>query len=121
VYAELGIGLRELVVKPGQLDNFRAPTAEMVESTRSEPDVLVYERFISDDGKDVHVYERYTDSESAVAHLHAFGEKFGRRFVGMIDRRLLTVYGTPSGELKRMLDAFGATYLRHFGGFSQVA
>jgi quinol monooxygenase YgiN len=39
-----------LAVKPGQIDNFRALTTEMVESTRAEVGVLNYERFISGDG-----------------------------------------------------------------------
>ena len=47
-----------LAVKPGELDNFRALTREMVESTRDEPGVLSYERFVSADGRVVHAYER---------------------------------------------------------------
>jgi quinol monooxygenase YgiN len=109
----------ELAVKPGELDNFRALTAEMVESTRGESGVLSYERFISEDGRVVHVYERYTDSAAAVEHLRTFGRKFGGRFVGMVDRAQFTVYGTPSAELREMLDKFGATYLEPFGGFSR--
>jgi quinol monooxygenase YgiN len=108
----------ELSVNPGELANFRALTAEMVESTRVEGGVLIYERFISDDGKAVHVYERYANSAAALAHLRAFGKEFRARFVGMVDRKQFTVYGTPSEELKGMLDGFGATYLRRFGGFS---
>ena len=109
----------ELAVKPGALDNFRALTAEMVESTRGEPGVLNYERFVSADGQVVHVYERYADSAAAVAHLRTFGRKFGGRFVGMVARKRFTVYGTPSVVLQGMLDEFGATYLVPFGGFSQ--
>ena len=46
----------ELAVKPGALNNFRALTEEMVESTRGEPGVLCYERFVSADGTVVHIY-----------------------------------------------------------------
>jgi quinol monooxygenase YgiN len=106
----------ELAVKPGALDNFRALTAEMVESTRGEPGVLSYERFVSADGQVVHVYERYADSAAAVAHLRTFVRKFGGRFVGLVDRKRFTVYGNPSAELKGILDEFGATYLEPFGG-----
>lgn len=90
-----------LGVRPGELDNFRTLMAEMLESTRGEPGVLSYERFVSEDGKIVHVYERYVDSAAAVAHLLTFGREFGGRFVGMVDRRRFTVYGTPSEELRR--------------------
>jgi quinol monooxygenase YgiN len=109
----------ELAVKPGELDNFRALTAEMVESTRGEPGVLSYERFVSADGQTVHVYERYVDASAAVAHLRTFGRKFGGRFAGMVDRTRFTVYGTPSAELRGMLDEFGAVYLEPLGGFSR--
>ena len=111
--------LVELAVKPGELDNFRALTGEMVEFARGEPGVLSYERFVSEDGKVVHVYERYSNSAAAVAHLRTFGNKFGGRFVGMVDRKRFTVFGTPSDELRGVLDGYGATYLGPFGGFSR--
>jgi quinol monooxygenase YgiN len=109
----------ELAVKPGELENFRVLTSKMVESTRDEPGVLIYERFISEDGKVVQVYERYADSAAAVAHLRTFEHKFGGRFLSMVDRKRFTVFGTPSDELRGMLDGFGVTYLGPFGGFSQ--
>ena len=86
----------ELVIKSGALDDFRALTGEMVETTCGEPRVLSYERFISADGTVVHVYERYVDSAAAVAHLRMFERQFGRRFVDLVDRTRFTVYGTPS-------------------------
>ena len=113
--------LVELAVKPGQLDDFRALTGEMVESTRSERGVLSYQRFVSEDGRSVHVYERYADSAAAVAHLRVFEQRFAARFAGMVDRRRFTVLGTPADELKRMLDRFGATYLRPLGDFEYWA
>jgi quinol monooxygenase YgiN len=107
----------ELAVKPGQINNFRALTTEMVESTRAEAGVLNYERFISDDGNFVHVYERYTNSATAVAHLQIFAKNFSERFMTMVDRTRFTVFGNPSNELRRLLDQFGATYLRPFDDF----
>ena len=74
----------ELAVKPGEFDNFRALTKEMVESTKGEPGVLIYERFVSKTGKVVYVYERYADSAAAVAHLVAFGELYSERFVNVV-------------------------------------
>jgi quinol monooxygenase YgiN len=105
----------ELAVKPGQLDNFRVLTGEMVESTRRESGVLSYERFVTEGGKSVYAYDRYADSAAALAHLKVFVEKFNKRFVGMVDRRQFTVFGTPTHELRRVLDRFGATtYLQPF-------
>src|SRR5262249_51763792 len=98
---------------------FRALTGEMVESTRGEPGVLSYERFVSADGQVVHIYERYVDSAAAVEHLCTFRRKFGRRVASMVDRTRFTVYVTPSAELRGILDEFGAKYLEFFGGFSR--
>ena len=106
--------LVELAVKPGQLDNFRALTGEMVEFSRREPGVLGYDRFVSEDGKLVYACERYADSAAALDHLQTFEKKFSYRLLGMVDRRRFTVFGTPTDELKRRLDRFGATYLRLF-------
>ena len=111
----------ELAVRPGELDNFRAITSEMVEYTKRESGVLIYERFMSDDGKVVYVYERYADSPSAISHLKAFRAIFGKRFVDMVERKRFTVFGIPSDDLKEILDGFGATYFNPFDGFSLVS
>jgi quinol monooxygenase YgiN len=105
----------ELRVRPGQLDNFRTLTAEMVAATRREPGVLSYQRFVSEDGTTVHVYERYSDSGVAVAHLEAFAKRFAGRFSKMVERKTFTVFGDPSAELRSMLDRFDAMYLKPFG------
>ena len=110
----------ELMVKPGELGNFRALTKEMMETTKGEPGVLIYERFVSEDGRIVHVYERYVDSVAAVAHLVAFGKQYGERFKGMVDRKRFTVFGAPSEELRSILDRFNADYLDLLEGFSVV-
>lgn len=110
----------ELQIRPGELRAFRALTAEMVEATKSEVGALIYERFISDDGQVVHVFERYLDSAAAVAHLIAFGKRYGEKFAKMVDRKRFTVFGMPSLELKQILDPLGATYVSHLAGFSRV-
>ena len=92
----------------------------MVEATRGEAGTLIYERFISRDGEAVWVYERYADSTAAVAHLQTFTRLFGERFAGLIRRKRFTVFGSPTEELKVILDEFGATYVARFAGFSRV-
>lgn len=109
----------ELAVKPGKLDDFRALTHDMVESTRAEPGALIFERYISDDGNTVYVYERYANSSAAVSHLVLFAEKYGERFASMVERKQFLVFGRPSDALKSLLTQFGATaYFAHFDGFS---
>jgi quinol monooxygenase YgiN len=107
----------QLRVKPGQLGNFRTLTGEMVAATRSEPGVLSYQRFVSEDGSIIHVYERYADSVAARSHLEAFAKHFAGRFSAMVERKTFTVFGYPSDELKTVLDRFNAVYLKPFGEF----
>jgi quinol monooxygenase YgiN len=107
----------EVVVKPGQLDTFRALMEEMVTSTRAEPGALTYEWFVDDDGRVVHLYERYADSPAALAHLGTFGEWFAGRFLAAADPTRLTVMGRPSDEARAALSGLGAAYLSPFGGF----
>jgi quinol monooxygenase YgiN len=109
----------EVVVKPGQLDAFRALMHELVESTRAEPGALIYEWFVSEDNEVVHLSERYADSAAVVAHLGTVGEKFGERFLAAVDPTRLTVMGSPSDEAQAALDGFGPTYLVPFGGFAR--
>ena len=91
---------RRLIVKPGQIGNFRALTTEMVESTRHEAGVVNYERFVSADGNLVHVFERYKDSAAAVEHLQRFTKSFSARCMTMVERTRFTVFGNPSDELR---------------------
>lgn len=62
----------ELMVKPGKMDQFQALTRKMIESAKTEPGTLIYERFVSECGKIIYLYERYADSSSAVSHLLTF-------------------------------------------------
>lgn len=75
---------------------------------------MSYERFVSEDGKSVYAYERYADLAAALTHLRTFEKMFSRRFLGMVERRRFTVFGAPTDELRKVLDRFGATYLRLF-------
>lgn len=107
----------ELAVRPGQLENFRALTAEMVEVTRREAGVLAYRRFVSEDGALVYIYERYADDAAALAHLRNFMAEFGPRFAAMVERRRFIVFGRPGGELREMLAGFGASFAPPLGDF----
>jgi quinol monooxygenase YgiN len=110
----------ELAVKPGEFENFRALTREMVEFAKSEPGVLIYKRFASEEEQVVYVYEHFVDSSAAVTHLRAFGKQYGERFVTMVERRRFTVFGSPSDELREILDRFGVIYVALFEGFSRL-
>ena len=111
----------ELSVKPDQVGNLLALTDQMVESASVEVGCLSYQRFIGTDGHSVHVYERYLNSGAALAHLKLFFDQFGDQFSSMVNRNRFTVYGTPSNDLRQMLDKFSPEYLRPFGNFDYWA
>ena len=108
----------ELALKDGTLDDFAVLTREMTESARREPGVLIYERFVSPDGKQVYIYERYTDSRAALAHLRTFDKRFGARFQKLAARQRFIVMGTPTSSLRDKLDRYGAIYARHISGLN---
>ena len=85
------------------------------------------ERYISPDDATVHIYERYVDS-AAVVHNAAFTAHFGGRFSKLVERKSIHFWGSPSVELKKMLDASlpvggagkgGGVYLGRLDGFSR--
>ena len=107
----------ELAVRPGCLDAFETLTGEMVAATHAERGVLAYQRFISADRQTVHVHERYENSDAAMAHLVKFAAVFGDRYGSLVERKPFVVFGEPSGALRTLLDAYGASYYRAFGVF----
>ena len=111
----------ELSVKPDQVGNLLALTDQMLESASGEVGCLSYQRFIAPDGHSVHVYERYLNSGAALAHLTVFFNRFGDRYASMVNRNRFTVYGTPSSDLRQMLDQFSPEYLRPFGNLEYWA
>lgn len=111
--------LLELAVKAGQLDDLKALMAEMVESTKSEAGAMIYEWSITDDNSTLHLYERYADSGAVLTHSAGFREKFAQRFRAALDPIRLTVYGTPSDEVREALGGLGPVYMTPFGGFAR--
>ncbi len=110
----------ELTIAPERLDAFCSLTNEMIESARLEGGVLVYERFLSQDGGKIFVYERYANSDTAISHLRSFQDKFADAFGRLVKRERFIVFGTPNDELKGMLSGFDATFMRPIAGFSAL-
>lgn len=106
-------------VRDGRLETAKALMEEMVESTLKEQGTIGYEWFLSADGRCCHIHERYVDSDAALVHAATFGSKFAERFLSVFEPIRLSAYGAMSPELRASLDAFGATYLGRYGGFSR--
>ena len=93
-----------LAMLPGRLEAFRELTAEMVEFSSKEPGTLIYERFLTPDGATLHIFERYEDSAAAVAHLTGGLQGALERFAACTRRLHLSVLGSPTDELRALLD-----------------
>ncbi len=112
--------LLEVVIKPGEFDNFKALMKEMVEATQAnEPNTLNYEWTITEDSQSCHIYERYADSAATMTHLGAFGEKFAERFMASAEPTRFVVYGAANNEVKEALSGFAAVFMAPFGGFAR--
>lgn len=108
----------ELAIKPGKLADFIILSQQMIESSRTEPGVLIYERFIDDRGRTAFACERYVDSASAVNHLSWFSHAFASNFAALVERKRFLVFGLASDELKMVLDDYGASYFQTVEGHS---
>ncbi len=112
--------LLELNIKDGKSDDFKALMNEMVGATRAnEPGTLIYEWFISEDGKSCHIYERYVDSAATMTHLGSFGQNFAERFLAAAEPTRFVVYGNPNDEVRGALAGFGAVHMSQIGGFAR--
>lgn len=107
----------ETKVKAGEWPAVEMLMAEAIEATKADPNAINYEFFA--DGDTLHVYEKYADSPATLAHLAWFGEKIAQRFLSIADITRFTVYGSPSDEVREVLDSMGATYQEAVGGFAR--
>ncbi|HSF99975.1 MAG TPA: hypothetical protein VLA20_02555 [Vicinamibacterales bacterium] len=112
--------LLELNVNLGRETEFQSLMSEMVAAAEAnEPGTLTYLWNLHTDGTLCHIYERYADSETALAHLRDFQEKFASRFLDVLAPTRFVVYGSPSDELKEALTGFLPFYMRQVGGFAR--
>jgi quinol monooxygenase YgiN len=112
--------MAEFSIKSGELDNLKALVKEMVEATHAtEPDTMIFEIFISADGKSCQIMERYVDSAAAMTHLGNFGKMFGDRLWAFLEPKGFKVCGNPSDELREAVSGVGAMILTPIGGFAR--
>jgi len=105
-----------LEVKDGQLEAFRGVMEDLVASTRAERGTLVYEWYISEDGRTVQILERFEDTAAYITHGDGFTH-FAERFLATVDLRSFTVLGDPDEGARIRLDGLGPTYMAGLGGF----
>ena len=110
----------EMQVREGREDDFRALMAEMASATEAnEPGTLDYEWSLSADGRLCHLWERYADSAAALVHGAAFASRYAARFFDVLATTRLTLYGSPSDEVKAALAPFNPVLMQPAAGFSR--
>jgi quinol monooxygenase YgiN len=110
----------EMQVREGRGDDLRALMAEMASATEAnEPGTLDYEWSLSADGRTCHLWERYADSAAALVHGATFASRYAARFLDVLAPVRLTLYGSPSDEVKAALAAFSPVLMHPVAGFSR--
>jgi autoinducer 2-degrading protein len=110
-----------LQVKPGRYDEFKRLVSAIVTASEKESGTLAYQYSVNHDHSVVHIYERYRDSDAFVSHVSQTFGAFAPHFLSLVSVSSLVVYGSPSAEARQALDAFNATYMTVFDGFSRQA
>jgi quinol monooxygenase YgiN len=106
----------ETAILPGQLEAFQVLRAQLIEQTKAEPGLLVYEWYISEDKMTCHVLETYHDSEAILIHLKTFGP-FVERLMKASRPIALHIYGAVSDEVKAAVAQLNPVYFDSTGGF----
>ena len=111
----------QLSIKEGKLEDFKLIVNTMIEITEvNEPNTLVYEYHINEDGTECHLLETFKDSDAFIAHLGNVGHLFGTLFESVTIARA-KIYGSPSNELKQSLDPLGVEYFFHLNGIERLS
>ena len=109
----------QLSIKEGKLEDFKSIVSTMVEITNlNEPNTLVYEYHINEDGTECHLLETFKDSDAFMVHLGNVGHLFDTLFESATMIRA-KIYGSPSAELQQALDPLGVQYFAHFNGVTR--
>lgn len=107
----------KLTINDGKLDDFKALGKEMSDWANENPDVLVYEWFLTDDNTTCHIYERFKNGAAALAYLDGFGSKYAERFMSMVTPTGFDVYGPADETVRSVLGNYGAVHFNQFAGF----
>lgn len=104
--------------QPSDFEDVMSLAATMTEFVSvNEPETTHFEWSCSPDHLSVHLYERYSNSTQALAHMTAFAEQFGAKFMSLLKPTSVIVYGFPTAELKSQLEALSPQFTECFAGF----
>lgn len=85
-------------VREGALEELKGAIRELAEFVEeSEPRLISYNVYFSDDGAQMTVIHVHADPASLDYHLDVAGPRFGR-FADLLTLRSIHIYGEPSGK-----------------------
>ena len=92
------------VVREGALEELKGALQELVEFIdANEPQLIAYNVYLSDDGRQMTVVHVHADSASLEYHMDVAGPAF-RKFADLITLSSIRVYGEPSDKALRQLN-----------------
>ena len=97
-------------IKDGHLENMKKAIESCVEVTRTEPGVLSYDFWLSDDSAKVYIFERYQNSDAVLAHMGNVGDLLGA-FFECVNLEPIVIMGDCSQTVKEAFAAFGASHV----------
>lgn len=107
--------------KPGHEDAFRKSLAATIDHVeRMEPGTAKYEWFLDEAGENVVLREWFHTSAAALPHFTGdTATKFIPDLLQYADLEGLDVTGSPSDEVRNVLDNWGARYMPRMAGFTR--
>jgi hypothetical protein len=116
-------------LKPGKLEAERTRVPELCEFIEAnEPQLIAFNEYASEDGREVGVVQVHPDAESMEFHMSVVAERAARAYAETLEATTsIQVYGEPSEAILEMLSQqAGAgvplTVKRHrLGGFTRAA
>jgi quinol monooxygenase YgiN len=93
-------------IREGQLEGFRAQAAECIRQAKEKHSrILRYDWFLSQDETECEVREAHADSESLFAHHADTADAVTTLFANFADDHRVAVFGEPSPELVKRVEA----------------
>jgi hypothetical protein len=90
-------------VREGALEELRSAIGELADFVEEhEPELISYNVYFSDDGRQMTVVHVHRDSASLDFHMEVAGPRFGR-FAEFLTLSSIRIYGEPSDEALRQL------------------
>jgi hypothetical protein len=114
-------------VREGALEELRGGIRELVKFVdANEPQLIAYNVYLSDDGRQMTVVHIHADSASLEYHMDVAGPRF-RRLADLITLSSIRIYGEPSekalGQLQDKSESLGGgdvSVHRLHAGFSRL-